>query len=467
MRFISAGLGLILAMAVAAYAGSVFAAPSPLATRAACFERLPADANYELLKNRIETCGLRTVESVIAILPESHLKNYTLMHTSASAQGSSYQNPRAILYGEDARLIVAFNGESSQAAYQDLELIQFRDDSKQFEFRRIRFPEGSSRGEAFVAFSEPNPKQCLHCHRAEPRPVWEPYLVWPGAYGGEDDSLFRGFINHLPAEESRLYHDFMASRAQHPRYRDLRESPVLPNALLGIALNRLNMESLARSLARHPKSASYRYALLGAATCSNVEGFEIPDFVPAALPVRASYAATLEDTRAKQLRAFNERIGVLKIISPSSPETPRVIEFAGRAAGGDLAGLDDADATAAVRWIAEDLMGASIKQFSLEFGSRYYTFADGLEGITTLRKPLVAELLKDEPGFQALFEPHVSDDPEGENTQYQIPVEDLCDQLKEKSLAALSALPAIPYYLARVEAGKETAGKTRPLNQID
>ena len=43
-------------------------------------------------------------------------------------------------------------------------------------------------GRRIPVFSELNPPACRDCHGDDPRPIWDAYPVWPGAYGEVDDA---------------------------------------------------------------------------------------------------------------------------------------------------------------------------------------------------------------------------------------------------------------------------------------
>lgn len=112
-------------------------------------------------------------------------ENFVLMYRSKSLQESSFMHPRAIVYNTDASFLMTFNGHSSQRGFKQLEMIQFKPVENKWELRELREENGK------LTLSDPNPRQCLHCHQsaqrveADPRPNWEPYSRWPGAYGSE------------------------------------------------------------------------------------------------------------------------------------------------------------------------------------------------------------------------------------------------------------------------------------------
>jgi hypothetical protein len=185
--------------------------------------------SYETLVDMVQTRHLRSVDDLLGQpeLDRSFMRGFTSVFRSQSIQHADPQNPRIILYGTDAKLILAFTcaggdcaGQSSPVLGGDrLEIIQWRDASKSFELRDITFPEGPT-GDA--TFSEANPARCLACHEAsDPRPNFEPYNQWPGMYGGMDDGAQPG---RLVDGESRDDLDrFLQNAQQRPRYRRLTE----------------------------------------------------------------------------------------------------------------------------------------------------------------------------------------------------------------------------------------------------
>jgi hypothetical protein len=175
---------------------------------------------YEDLVSLIQTKGLTSVEAVLPLLPADLRSSYVLVHDSRSVQSASYASPRAILFGMDAHLTCAFAGDPAQPGFDSLECFQFRETSRTFDFRQIRFPT-SSNGLTQVAFSASNQStdgkiQCTSCHGADPRPNWDAYSTWPGAYGADDDEL---------GDDSVHYAAFVRTRSSDPRYRWLVQGP--------------------------------------------------------------------------------------------------------------------------------------------------------------------------------------------------------------------------------------------------
>lgn len=137
-----------------------------------------------------------------------YFDKYTLAYESLSQQKASYENPRAIVFGDTARMVIAYNGHPSQKGFSSLETMEYVDDHG-FIFRELGFvKEGyvndlpsdeidSSLSSENLIVSAANPSKCFSCHDttfANPRPIFEKYRVWPGFYGSDDDYVFRARI---------------------------------------------------------------------------------------------------------------------------------------------------------------------------------------------------------------------------------------------------------------------------------
>ena len=112
-----------------------------------CVTGFAAAFDYDDLVELIETRQLTSIEQVLAHLPKEYKENFTLAFNSRSLHGSSMEAPRVILFGRTGTLVLTFNGAAEQEKYQELEIVQFREESGQFEMRSIAFDDG-------VSFSE-------------------------------------------------------------------------------------------------------------------------------------------------------------------------------------------------------------------------------------------------------------------------------------------------------------------------
>ncbi len=234
--------------------------------------------DYEDLRAIIEENRVLSIAELLSFLPPDYLSFYTLMHKSRGLQGASFQNPRAIIYGRQGKMVIAFNGDASQEGFHRLEVMQFRDETSEFEFRAIVFPD-PSKNQSEIEFSERNPMKCSECHRSRLRPNWESYAEWPGAYGSDDDFL------SLETPSAKLEYDklmrFVETQSGHPRYRHLRnlkdgykrEDKILSrtrnrhNIQLNQRLGALNLKRVARFVVNSPDYPSYRYAVFSSIWC--------------------------------------------------------------------------------------------------------------------------------------------------------------------------------------------------------
>lgn len=194
--------------------------------------------NLEKLMDVFKQAQAKSVPQALAAMkaaaPE-YFEHSILMYRSQSLQEASFQAPRVFLSDRSAELIVTFNGNPKHRGYQKLEVMQFRAETLKFEFREIDFTNGEMR------LSEANPKTCLQCHQSasrvgvDPRPNWEPYNVWPGAYGSQSGSIGaisdyhqaklkpedQVMANEQRQEEIQLPIFWHQTRPRHDRYRHL------------------------------------------------------------------------------------------------------------------------------------------------------------------------------------------------------------------------------------------------------
>lgn len=179
-----------------------------------------AGMDYAGFAARVRERDARSVEAALALLPEELRLHYTLVHQTHSIQQSSLENPRVILFGTDAKLIVTFNGSPDQTNYDKLEILSFDDASETFALYSIAFDGGPP------VFSEANPAVCTACHRTAPQPIWKDYGTpneeaghgqWPGTYGPNHDLVPKQLRPALLA--------FWQAAPHHPRYRLLLRDP--------------------------------------------------------------------------------------------------------------------------------------------------------------------------------------------------------------------------------------------------
>jgi hypothetical protein len=394
-----------------------------------CTERLSWSASFEDLQDKITRCQIQRVDDLLPLLSKEHLSHYVLLHHSESLQGASKDDPRAILYGKDAKLVLSWNGKPDQVRYNNIEVLVFRDATQSFEARDIEFPKDGAK-QVPVQFSNANPALCLSCHQNDPRPNWQTYPLWPVAFGGEDDVDFRaGEGVHF--QDSKEFQSFLKGEKKKGRYRFLSDLPVvdLPNTTFGSLLQALNLKRVARKIAAAPELQKYRYALLGAVSCYYSDHFnQIERYVPS--PISASFKLKRSDlehsTSQVNSTDFVDRVQQLKSYHHRAPQDARVQQLL-KNLPGDLRLVSDS-IVASLRWLIEN-QGISTDDWAMQPYAPTYNFENGYVGIAQLRAILSDALLKapeDLALSQALQEEGLSD------------LEGTCHQLQMRSLESLS-----------------------------
>ena len=273
----------------------------------ATFARANTSFEYEDLQKLIQSKQITTIEELIPQLPEEFRKQFILMHESQSLQPATPSHPRVITFGQNARLILAFNGDrklsegtpSGDNPYLTLEVIQFRETvagglpRDRFDFFEASFPTASRDK---VTFSDVNPSKCMKCHTSDPRPNWEPYNIWPGAFGSLDSFMSKSkwYINTvskfplaekwkigLPAgidevvkiDEDEAFQRFKNNYLSLPRYRSLMitdQKEISTNLLnFSESIGNLNFRRIARKIKVLPTYEKYKYAILGILACNS------------------------------------------------------------------------------------------------------------------------------------------------------------------------------------------------------
>ena len=157
---------------------------------------VPADLAE--LKELIHTNDIRSVEHLVATT-KSILPNTVLLYDSMSRHRvqTTFQNPRVISSSSDSNFVMAWVGDDGTKLADSVETMFFNREKRSFVFNEIVFTDKGPK------FSEDNEsvsgKSCLSCHQPQkrtsdqidPRPIWEPYPYWFGAYGSIFDPAFR------------------------------------------------------------------------------------------------------------------------------------------------------------------------------------------------------------------------------------------------------------------------------------
>ena len=373
-----------------------------------------AEFGFASLQELIRTHDIRSVDELIAALPEDLRTHYALVFASRSLQGASFAAPRVIAYGPEANFVLTFNGDSGQRGFQTVESMEFDADKKEFQFRELEFAPQTT-----AVVSPVNPKKCAGCHGVPAKPVWDTYPVWPGAYGER-------YGERLSPEERKGLAAFLKRQPGDPRYKHLLQverlsnpetfhptartfysaaAPEPPNAELSLYLSRLEFQSVAHNLARQPAFPTYQYALLGVADdrCGG-----LAEFYPEALwnAQTQSFERYVRDTKAANARQLQ-----MKMLR---------LEPSARVAAAEL--TPDISALTKFRFIAESSLGVSGTAWSLALEHATYDFNAPPTRESPLREALLSEMT-----YAAL---------PSDGDRY-------CEDLKRKSLKALTDLATV------------------------
>jgi hypothetical protein len=376
-----------------------------------------AHFDFASLRELIEARQARSVEDVLAALPEDLRSGYTLVFASRSLQDATLDSPRAILFGAAAELMLTFNGEPRQRGFSAIETVEFDARTNSFIFREITFAPGTSDP---VRISDANPPRCSVCHGNPARPIWDTAPSWPGVYGEQ-------YGAGLSAAELKGMRRFLARQPTHPRYRYLlganalarRETYVSssgvlyngsaaepPNARLAAFLATQNVRAIIQSLALRPAFPSHIYVLLGAAdgTCGPVA-----DFYPPAMQAMISsdikrFRAIADDAQRQQRESKLQR-GADR--GPAHPQSTEATD------------------KAAFRYIAERYLEVPTERWTLAFERGSHDLSTP-NGSITFEQALYAWLVQTDDRLQTLS-----------SYRTYLPDDAYCEYLRLKSRSAL------------------------------
>jgi hypothetical protein len=182
----------------------------------------PAAFGYRELRDLIQNNHVTTVEQLLPLLPVDYRKRYTLIYKSRGMHGANvfFDQPRVLLYGPDARFMMAFNKNPALPPVVDdrdaVQTMEFDPDTRGFVLRELDFSPGAG---PLDPEPQPNPATCLSCHGSDPRPLFDAYNFWPGFYG----SVGRGFCDTMQISTPELagWRAFQANHRHDGRYQYL------------------------------------------------------------------------------------------------------------------------------------------------------------------------------------------------------------------------------------------------------
>jgi hypothetical protein len=295
LELVKKAFGLLIVLSV--FVPASFAAESTDCESSDC-KGITCPLSFKTIHDYVKKCGITTIDDFLPHLPEEFRSRYVLVHDSQSIQDATPRHPRVIMFGLDAKLILAFAGEQSFKGYKRLEIIQFNDSEKKFSMHELTFdPDAAirmrskkSNRSAVRVTTKAKPKRCENCHGDPPRPIWDNYAGWPGVYGSVDDySIFHWTdpaveLFNLKAFQNDIFMKYGRYRffTEHTKFPDDKSTfkdhfkadppyPSRPNLQFGALISRLNAQAIAREIKNDARFQPFRYALLGSLTCA-------PDF---------------------------------------------------------------------------------------------------------------------------------------------------------------------------------------------
>ena len=246
-----------------------------------------------------------TIEALLHLIRErrpEYLSYHTFAYESFSLQTASFNNPRALVFGCDAKTVLTFNGLDRQKGYERLEVACANDQTKAIEFREITFPK-----EARVAPEELTSEQlkrnavlspvngfpgrsCTQCHQSPAR-----HAAGTPSVGGR---TFRRVRRQQPAP--RRYAWLPAEKSPDHR----------PNDTLGTLLYYRNGERLVAELkALGDRFRSQRYRFLRALTCSGARAIGQSKPTPQTSPRAREILLEIYDYVGTKLAYLDKKVG--------------------------------------------------------------------------------------------------------------------------------------------------------------
>lgn len=146
--------------------------------------RTPKQAVDEFIRDNPKKSTNDLLEFLAKSFPQMFIEPVLMFRSESLHKNSvSYETPRAILSSKDGKYVIAFSGDIKNHASSAIEELSFEESSAKFELREISLASGT-------LTAERNPQKCIQCHGSDPRPIWDAYDMWPGAYAGNNSRSF-------------------------------------------------------------------------------------------------------------------------------------------------------------------------------------------------------------------------------------------------------------------------------------
>jgi hypothetical protein len=300
------------ALAILLLPALISASPAPASDSA--FD----SARLERLLQRNPATGrpVASIAELIPLLPRKLRSNFTFVYDSRSPLRASVspEFPRAVLFTDDARLVLTFTGDPEKPGFDLLETLAFDDQTAAFTLRSYLLPAAERRSWR----PTPEDTDCARCHGADARPIFDSYPLWPGFYGSVLDTFPS---DRLSLGELAKYRAFLEGAAKSEPYRSLifpkgsatspyldprlyvagavqleaATMPFLPNTRLGMALTELNRARIYRKLAGSAEfRTNERRALATLLECRGADAPEDEDIRTIAAELKRENDARLQ-----------------------------------------------------------------------------------------------------------------------------------------------------------------------------
>ncbi len=257
-----------------------------------CFDPIvhSSDLSFERLQVLLDlNPWIKQAEDLLECFPREFRSQFLLVYDSRGLQSEcvSYQAPRVVFFVDSTEFVLSVVQSQPKPGCEqpEVEAYSYRPKEQGFEFRKIDF-------KAPQKMSAPNPETCLNCHGNDPRPIFDPYFLWSGVYGSNDDNVLVQALlrpgEKLP-QESQEFFQFVENAPRAQLYRKLHWTPerkltralpagqnnlispyYRPNAyfhLLTAGLNLKRLQRLARQAIEEPFGEKILPGLLYALGC--------------------------------------------------------------------------------------------------------------------------------------------------------------------------------------------------------
>jgi hypothetical protein len=197
---------------------------------------LQISPNYQLSLDRLMTRDPLSLEQIGHLVASSEnyddfikrlglkapelFENAVILHHSASLQHASFENPRVLLFGRGT--VLGFS-EDPNKKERVVELLAFNPSDSRFKPAEIEFLPGKK------PTLKNNPKECGACHGLgdEFRPLWQPYDVWPNAFGARAGVFFGIKQDSGNRDEEKAYKRFIQNDSLTGIYASIAGRPSL------------------------------------------------------------------------------------------------------------------------------------------------------------------------------------------------------------------------------------------------